>query len=118
MKNEEHESVKNEFIELLGENKVDRLIENNWIGFGIKRVLIKRKLTNSDIIEMDFFYKDMKGDKVVYSTICYSKHIQKWWSQNFDEYDEIMFANFSDLENSLIEREAEYASDGSPIITF
>ncbi len=110
--------VKTEFIRLLGEDKVNQLGEDNWIGFDTAMEFVDGKLAKTETIEIDFYHKDIKGDKCVYSTICYDRGSKKWWCQNYDEYDDDNFDDFSDLQKSLENREEELSLDGDPVITF
>ena len=117
MKEIKDKQVKNEFIQLLGEATIDNLAEDNWIGFDVKREIINKKLVDTNTIEINFFYKDGKGDKVIYSQICYNKDTSKWYCENFDEH-ELMFDSFEDLKNDLQEREAELMAENEQVITF
>jgi hypothetical protein len=112
------EEVKSKFYELLGADTLNQLMEDNWVGFDVEQVIVNEELVYTNTLQMDFFLRDNKGDKVVFGTISYNQDTKKWFSEYYAHEDSLLYDSFADLKKYLEEIEDEIVSDGEQAITF
>lgn len=96
-------SVRQRFIDLLGEDKVKFIEKHNWIEFDRKPF----KIYKTNEIEIQFFVRDNKGDDVIHFSICYNEDENKWFSENCIDSTEILFDTYEEMKNhvKIIERD-------------
>lgn len=100
--------VQKSFIDLLGYEKVQSLIKDNWIEFEIKPF----ELYKTNEIEIRFLTKDNKNDTVCFFSICYNEDRKKWFSENCIDYPNIEFDSYEEMKNHVDEIEDKIINNG------
>ena len=100
--------VKKKFKELIGKDKVNYIIKNNWIGFRRPEFCHQKE----DEIKIIFLYKDGVGDDVIFCSIHYDLDTKKWHSGNCIDYPDKEFDSYDEMKNNLESLEDEIAGNG------
>lgn len=69
--------TKEEFISLLGKDRVEYLNDNNWIKFERRNF----EICQVNEIVIKFLEKDGKGDNVIYFSISYNEDTKEWCAE-------------------------------------
>lgn len=95
------DKTRNEFISLLGEDKIKYIEKNNWVTYETN--YSKFHYINNIIIQ--FLIKDSKDDTVIFFSIGFDKNKNLWFSSNCIDVKEISFKTYDEMKKHVHEIE-------------
>lgn len=95
--------ARQQFINLLGEDKINFIEKKNWVEFDRKPF----EYYKTNEIEISFIETDAAGDAVIFFSINYNEDKQKWSSENGIDYPYILFDTYEEMVShvKIIERD-------------